>query len=350
MEIRVYDKELNFLGVIENQKSLIWTRRYFEPGEFELHTPYTDRNEKMLRPGNIITKRGSVEAGVIEDVMNEDGGMEGSELTRKGRFLSSYMSRRLIKQTINYKGTIEGAMKELLSRVQQDNPLPGVEIGEMIETKETIEFQATMKELLEYETKLAKAGAVGYRFRPDFKRKKIIFEIYKGKDRTTKQKENKRVVFSEGYENLNQATYTYNDQTHKTKAIVGGKGEGTERIYVEIGEGEGLDLKELFVDAKDISDEGMTQEEYLAALRQRGEEKLRENEINETMECTADPNINFRYKEDYNLGDIVTMKKKAWGITMHERITEIREIYENGGMSVEITTGNQLPEKMNWEE
>ena len=96
MEVRIYDRDLNFKGVIENHTSLIWTRKYYEPGNFEIHAPITEQNLRLLAKGNIISKRGSSEAGVIEDIENEESDLK-NEITAKGRFLSSYMDRRLIK-------------------------------------------------------------------------------------------------------------------------------------------------------------------------------------------------------------------------------------------------------------
>ena len=56
------------------------------------------------------------------------------------------------------------------------------------------------------------------------------------------------------------------------------------------------------------------------------------------------PEVNFKYKRDYDLGDIVTVNKKAWGIKMEKRITEIQEVYENGGFQIVPTFGNPLPD------
>lgn len=344
MEARIYDRDLNFKGIIENHTSLIWTRKYFEPGNFEIHAPITDGNLQLLKKGNIISKRGSAEAGVIEDLENEESDIK-NEITAKGRFLSAYMDRRLIKSTVNFSGKIEIAMRQLLTGA---TAIPLVELGALNDFSEKVEFQATMKNLMQYETKLARAGAIGYRFRPDFRNKKIFFETYKGADRTTTQGINSRVIFSESYNNLNNVIYKYNDQQYRTKAIVGGEGEGAARVYVEVGGGEGLDLRELFVDAKDIQSEGLTAAEYRAALTQRGREALATNVISESVECETEADINFKYKVHYDLGDIVTVKKKKWGIVLNQRITELQEVYEYGGMYVVPTMGDALPEKIDW--
>ena len=346
MEVRIYGRDLYRKGQIENQTSLIWTRKFYEPGTFELHAPITDENLYLLQKDNIIGKKGSAEAGIIEDIEKEESDIK-NEITVKGRFLSSYMDRRLIKKTVNFSGKTEVAMRQLYSGVV---PLPLVELGNLNGFPESVEFQVTMKNLLTYESKLSRAGAIGFRFRPDFRERKIVFETYQGKDRTFNQHENNRVIFSESYNNLNNAIYRYNNQNLKTFAIVGGQGEGDARTYYELGGGEGYDLREIFVDAKDINPDGLTAAQYKAALLQRAQEALNDAIASETLESETDAAINFVYKEDYDLGDIVTVRKKKWNLYMNQRITELSEVYEYGGMTVVPTFGDSLPEKIKWDE
>lgn len=346
MEVRIYGRDLYRKGQIENQTSLIWTRKFYEPGTFELHAPITDENLYLLQKDNIIGKKGSAEAGIIEDIEKEESDIK-NEIAVKGRFLSSYMDRRLIKKTVNFSGKTEVAMRQLYSGVV---PLPLVELGNLNGFPESVEFQVTMKNLLTYESKLSRAGAIGFRFRPDFRERKIVFETYQGKDRTFNQHENNRVIFSESYNNLNNAIYRYNNQNLKTFAIVGGQGEGDARTYYELGGGEGYDLREIFVDAKDINPDGLTAAQYKAALLQRAQEALNDAIASETLESETDAAINFVYKEDYDLGDIVTVRKKKWNLYMNQRITELSEVYEYGGMTVVPTFGDPLPEKIKWDE
>ena len=51
----------------------------------------------------------------------------------------------------------------------------------------------------------------------------------------------------------------------------------------------------------------------------------------------------FEYKKDWDLGDIVTVQNRKWGITLNTRITEITEIYEPDGFKLEATFGNAIP-------
>lgn len=347
MEIRIYDSNLDLQGIIENQTSLIWNRKYSEAGTFELHVPITDSNRKLIKINNLVYVMGSMEAGVIEYiVMTEEPNK--NEITVSGRFLESYMDRRITKQTKTYEGKVEEIMHEMI--FEDTAPIPLLEPGELNGFNDTVTFQATYKNLLTYIQKLSKQSNIGFRFRPDFNNKKIIFETYKGLDHSISQGVTNRVIFSESYENLNKASYTENNQNLRTKIYVGGKGEGEERTVVEVGGGIGLQLRELFYSANDITSDGLSDEEYLAALRQRGYEQLEKNSYVKSFECETEPTINFIYKTNYDLGDVVTVKKKSWEITTDLRITALQEIYEYGSLKVVPTLGTPLPESIDWED
>ena len=349
MEIRVYSRDLRFQGVSENQTSVVWTRKYFEAGEFEIHTPITPNNVTLYRMGNLVWLQGAVEAGVIEDLKYDETPTTNSMIV-KGRFLESYMDRRIIHQTVNFTGRTEVAMRQLLSGIEY--AIPYVELGSLKGYTDTISFQCTWKELLKFESKLAMASNLGFRFKPDFNAKKIYFEVYKGLDRTRSQHVRSFTEFSDDFDNLNSATYTINDQLEKTVAYVAGEGEGAARRIVIVGDttGIGYDRRELFVDAKDISSEDITDAEYVAALTQRGYDKLNENTASNSLECVTVPLGNFNYKVDYDLGDVVTTRKTNWGVGQNLRITEIQEVYEHGAMQVVPTLGNPLPTTLSTED
>lgn len=348
MTIRIYDPSFNFQGVVENHTSLIWTRRYFETGEFELHAPITPDNLNLLMLGNIVWKRGALEAGVIEDVTLAQNSLQ-NQIIAKGRFLESYMDRRLIRPTFTFDGYVEVAMRTILSNAVS---IPLVQLGTLNNFPETVEFQATYKNLLDYEVKLSKYSNIGFRFRPDFTNKTITFETYKGLDKTMSQHARNRVIFSEKFNNITEASYSENDQIYKNVCYVGGEGEGSDRVYVTVGDDTltGLERREVFLSASDISSEGLTTTEYQNLLKQRGNNLLAEDIFSQVFECSTEANGNFVYKTDYDLGDIVTVRKASWGVETDLRITEVTEVYEFGAMVVTPTFGTKLPETIDWED
>ena len=346
MEIHVYDRNLKRLGTIENHTSLQWHRKYYECGTFELHTPVTTENLNLLKPGNIITIREKKEAAVIRGDQTEEESTLVNEIVRNGYFLPIYFNDRLTGPLFNFSGTVEDAMRFMINRTQ---PIPLLQITDPIGDETQIIFQATYKNLLTYLGKLARYAEVGLRVVPDFKSKTMTFETYKGIDRTQAQGENPRVVFSEAYNNLNQAKHNYSDGTMKTKIVVGGTGDGLDRVYVTVGGGTGFDLREEFLDAKDVNKDELTDAEYIEALRTRGMEYLAEHGTIENFEAEAEEDVNFTYEKDYDLGDIVTVKKKKWNTAQNLRITELCEVYEYGGMYVVPTFGDALPTTIKWD-
>lgn len=347
MEIRVYNAALDLLGVLENQTSLLWFRTFFGPGSFELHAPVTGDNIRMLAVGNLVTMHGQADAGVIEDVEYEETSIK-NEITAKGRFLSAYMGYRIIRGTVNLDTTIELAMRQLLSDAV---PIPLVELGELHGFAARVSGQVVNKNLLSFMTKLAKAGNIGYRFRPDFRNKKIIFETYEGVDRSAGQALNNRVIFSEKYDNINRAGYRANDQSFANVAYVTGTDVNGEEITLVVGDtaSAGLERREIYVDGSGVSASGLTDAEFRAALRQEAQNTLNAHAFCEAFSCDTNAQGNFAYRRNYDLGDIVTIKKDSWGMQRTLRITELQETYEYGSMTVTPVFGTPLPTAIDWE-
>lgn len=348
MEIRIYNPQMEFLGVIENQKSLLWNRTFNDAGDFQLIAPVTDYVISILQRGNLVWKRGAADAGVIESRVIREA-YDTHEITVSGRFLTTYMDRRLVRPMFNFSGLAEVAMRTLLSNAAA---IPLVQLETINNYAETIEFQATYKKLLSTVQKVAKASNFGFRFRPNFTAKTITFEIYKGVDRSFGQSDNPRVVFSDDFANLNKAVYEENDEIYSNVCYVGGQGEGSDRVYVTAGDDTitGLERREMFVNGSDISNEDLTTAQYEAALVQRGIDTLGDHAVFQTAECEVIPSGNFEYLTDYDVGDIVSVIKTDWGLKENLRITRISEVYENGTMTIMPTFGTPLPMKVNWED
>lgn len=118
----------------------------------------------------------------------------------------------------------------------------------------------------------------------------------------------------------------------KNVALVGGEGEGLERKLRSVGTVSGLDRREVFVDASSAKDEGDLVD-YFDALINEGKAKLSEMTATAKFEAEIDNNF-YSYKDDYDLGDIVTIKNK-YGVTINARIIEIIETWDNSGYTIE---------------
>lgn len=352
MELRIYDDGLNLVGITENQNSIIWNRKYYEVGNFTIEAPIDANNINIFKIGNVVWFHGAKEAGVIESVLLTKT-KDFDKIVIEGRFLESYMDRRIVWGTLTYSGSnvVDVMWDVLYTQTRGNREIPLLFRGDVPQTNGGIvTMQTSHKNVLTLEERLARSSALGYRFRPDFSEKKIYFDVYSGVDHSSSQQERSQVVFSEEFANLLEATYQESDQLLKTVARVGGEGEGSSRQFVVAGNDNlsGLARREMFVDADDISSEEMTPAEYTQALLRRGTDKMQENRYSSMFEAVANPYGNFTYKVDYDLGDIVTIKKKMWGVSDHKRLTEVTETYANGATMIVPVFGDPLPETIDW--
>ena len=273
-ELYVYDRDLNFKGVIDVYISLRWRRKYFEAGEFELHLQATKYNIELLKKDNIIVRENSQESGYvksIEIIESEDT----TELIIIGKFLSHLLYRRIIKKRINFTGKILEGMRNVLKHMR---PFSKLEIEDSNIDSEIINFQCTYKNVYNYIVKLSKASNTGFRIGVDIKNKKYKFQNFCGVDRTVNQNLNSSFEFSEEYSNVNKADYLLDSSSTCNYVLVGGKGEGDDRILVEIDNTINLhdfDIIEVFVDAKNEDQGNLSESEYIIFLKEKGNEYIR---------------------------------------------------------------------------
>lgn len=341
VEVRIYNPELELRGVIDEFSSLIWIRRYQTPGEFELRTPYAAESKNLLIPENIVQKFDGdevVEAGVIENLqMNKD------QIVVKGRFLESYLERRLIKETQYYTGNAEDSLRRIVSSMV---PIPLLTLGADRGLSERLEFQATYKTVLSIVQKVCKGTTLGFRIRPDFSSRNLYFEVYKGVDRTSSAAA--KVIFSEKYDNLLNEVYTYDSTNYRTKVFVTQLVNDVRTAY-SVGGGSGLGLREVHA-ATQVDTNGRTAEEIRQSMERQGQRVLEARTINESFTFSTDADSPFKYRTDYDIGDLTHVKHIAWNIDLALRIMEIEEDYEGGGREIILTCGSPLPEYIDFEE
>lgn len=348
MELYIFDRDLNFQGILESYFSLRWVRRYSKCGELELHCNLTPETLNLLKKGNIIWKRDDIEAGYIE-YRNLRQDVEGKEvLVIKGKFLTGYLNRRIIWGIENIDSTSELAIRGLIDKhsinpIDINRKINLLKLGDIKNYTQNINYQVSYKNLLEETESIAATSELGIRTLIDVVNKQIVFDIYEGLNRTASQTVNSHAIFSKEFENVLEQKYTDSLNNYRNTVLIAGEGEGTERELVAIESGQDLDRFEMFVDARDLQKERRTTQQYIELLENRGNIKLGERKEIKTFDSKINLRSNLIYKKDFNLGDIVTCTSKKWGITIDTRITEIEEVYEESGKQVNVTFGNNIP-------
>ena len=352
MELYIFDRTLNFKGIIDSFTSLRWVRRYFKSGEFELQCAMTPEILSLLARESIIYKKGDTEAGFIE-YRNLKQDAEGKELlVIKGKFLTSYLNRRIIWGTEILNITSEVAMRTLVNKngiapLDPNRIIPNLILDDLTNFTNTVDYQVSYANLLAEIENLSSISNLGFKINFDNTNKKLIFDVYKGLDRSVNQSVNPRCIFSKEYENILEQGYVDSLNNYRNLALVGGIGEGTARKLATVGSGSGLDRFEVFNDQKGLSNEidsvVMSDADYNNLLIGKGNETLAETKEIQTFDSKVNLQSNLKYKVDFDLGDIVTYLSKKWGLTLDSRITEIEEVYEDAGPQINITFGNNIP-------
>lgn len=136
------------------------------------------------------------------------------------------------------------------------------------------------------------------------------------------------LIFSPDYDNILDTQYVESDANLKNVAYIGGEGEGSYRKYTRVGQVVGLNRREMFVDARDITTKvqgraDLTRNQYIAALCARGSKKLNENRLVTAFDGTVDTTSSgLTYGVDYKLGDVVAIQNE-YGITGNAIINEM---------------------------
>ena len=367
MEATILNKEFESVAILDNYKSFIWTDRYNEAGDFEIHIPINNVIPEYLQNGYYVWSPESEHLMIMENFKIESAIDEGTYLVVSGRSLESILDRRivwtrtLIQGPVNSQGyrdfpNLQDAIERLLNEnainttavrkipglkfEKTDDPrITALTFGAQIEVTEddgaggvqyyTVGAQYHGDNLYDIIVKLCQEKYIGFKITLN-EDNEFVFKLYAGTDHsygtdTKPQNDNDFVVFSKDFDNLLNTSYLMSTQKWKNVTLIGGEKEkdpqtGVEKSQVLVewnNEGyAGLDRREIFTDATSKSmekeDENgdmviMSVEEYKAILKRAGIDTLMENEIQKVFDGEADTTSMFQYgiDKDFYMGDIV---------------------------------------------
>lgn len=345
MDLYLLNSNYEKIAVIDNYQSIIWTLRYFTPGDFELYTPARPELLQMLQVDYMLVRDFDCigdeyhNVMLIRNIEIQSDAETGDNLIVTGQCLKSIVARRIVAEQTNLDGTVTSCIRTLITEniinpEDTDRAINNFTLGtDSVNNPPSMKMQITGDNLAQA---IAEIGATyGYGWDVFIKAGNLVFYIYEGADRSFNQNTNPHVVFSTEYDNLLSSNYKENRDNYANVAIVAGEGEGTARKKATVGTASGLDRIEIWVDERNTSsnDGEITPTEYMNLLEAAGEEKLAETEI--TTEFTGEiiPDVNFIFGVNYYLGDIVQIEND-YGISKAARITEIIASKDENGENV----------------
>lgn len=359
-------RQFELLNEIDRYSSLQITRSWHGIGSIELRINRYIRGANDLQRGKIIFPHNQLHKGYVirhREIELDENGKASENWIIRALPLKSWLAQRLTyppEHTAydNKQGDAETVMQHYVANnvirpADVDRTLPDVVLADNLNRGPNVSWQSRYKNLADELEKIGLVSGMGWNIEIDTVNEKYVFKVLEGRDLTVNQSNLPPAIFSPEFNTLGQLSYTESDLNYRNFAVVGGQGEGIERRIVTVGDSAGFERFELFVDARDVEEEtqGENDEEptprpeqdIIDDLINRGEHALTEYEQEIYVEGQALTKSRLEYEKDYDLGDIVTLQNKDWGITMDARITGVTEIYEPSGKKVELIFGNDKP-------
>ena len=185
MEIYIFRRDRSLLGAVEAFEYLRWTRRYSHCGSFELKAIATPENTELLRLGHYLWNMAGDLSECVEQLMNN----------------------------------------HLIASKDPARHIPGI-IFSSPTLDVPIRTQTSHRNLLDVATGLCDASEVGLKTVFDPNGGPLHVCLYLGGVT--------QAVFSKEYENVIDQVYTTSLLDYANTALIGGEGEGSERIFVDI--------------------------------------------------------------------------------------------------------------------
>lgn len=379
MNLWILNSEFEQIGLVDDYKSLIWSKRYTELGDCEVYISANDRTIELLQKGNYIVRDDDDMICRINTVELDTDAEKGDFLIATGTDCRIILNQRVIWTQTTFKGTAEDFIRKIInenviSPSLTRRKISNFKLGTKKGFTDTLEIQSAFEYVFDKIKDLC--NTYNYGSKVTYDGTDFTFDLYKGVDRSIEQTDNDVVIFSPDFENLISTKYKSDSSDIKTAALVAGVGEGTNRVTKEVNGGSGLNRFELYVDAKDVSNEiayedlvatypngsiveenavvyyvvnnikiailnhidtpttgTLLEQPYQVLLNQKGVESLAEVKTVVSFEGEVEPFHSFKYGEDYFLGDIVTVQNE-YGISSNARITEVIENDDENGYSI----------------
>lgn len=351
-DVYVLNQDFTIAGVIDEYVSLIWRPSYSDIGDFELYMGATDKAVQLLQEDRYLVRSSDISVvdgvttyrnvmiiknfQIITDVEN------GDFFNVTGKELKFLLNQRIVWRQTNLTSTAEAGIRQLVTEnaiapTDAKRVIPSLELAAAAGISDAINKQVTGEKL--DKSIIDICNTYNYGWDIYISGGALILEVYQGLDRSYGQSERPYVIFSDDFENLYNTDYQLTTEEYANTALIGGEGEGLDRIYSTVGaNNSGLDRYETFVDARDISQNKGNEDEipaatYLSLLDERGLETLATLSVTEGFSGEVLSDVAFKYGVDFFLGDTVTVINK-YGISKNVKVLSAIESEDETGATL----------------
>lgn len=325
--IKVYSGT-DIVGEIDDFIFMRWENSWWGMDQFEFKiNKFADHNS-LLGENTIIQWNGH--QGIIEDIIHVQAATEKDDIyTYRGTNYGLFHKR------IAYYGTNSGtgydrqntfaetAMKHYVDynciSVDTHRQVPNLTLEANLNRGATVDYRARYQFISEILQEIGEFSGLGWEV------SNYVFKVLQGLDRSVSQTSNSAVILRSEFGNVESYTYQKIASKQSNSFYIGDATTGKDRTISVYGSYDGLERKEMFVDAPDCS----TAQQRL----DKGQAMATEYSSTHSISLNYLPCM-FIYGTDFNLGDIVTYS--GADVVGDFRIIEAVEESLNGKLDVKL--------------
>lgn len=344
---------------ITKYQSFIWKPAYQETGSFEIvcDVSYFDffQNDFILE-----YPRDRNHFGIIQFV-NKLREKDVSKLIIKGKMVSDVLSWRVAID--QYEATNKSSTYILEDLINYNFISPANEKRKMdnliISSKDSTSLLDYTCEkganVLEELLKICKTTGEGLRV-SDKLNGKLNVEIYSGVDRTYSQSANKRIILEQSKGTLKDIDFSIDTENYVNYGYIIGDndsatGKPVETTYFEDVEQTGWGRREEYFSLTYISKTIQTEDQtveietpyYINMLKNECKSQMENLKVQKLLNCEMNLNSRFKYREDFNLGDIITVRDEETGYSTDVRLINVIESIGSDGEDISVILGDKSP-------
>lgn len=332
MNVFALDKDLNLVAIGLPYDNLQWNRRYYTFGTFEMQI-----SKDVYDPSwKYIGSDERDELGMVQKTVPQD-----DLVLISGFFCEKMLDMRAIYPKYSPTATLP-AWKLCKGMLDSYKAGLSIEWGGDTSVTDGIYAEAVDDHLGEKMYSILETIEASYKVRLDRDTGKLLFDVWKGKDRTQSQRDNPWQVFSKEFGNVKEDTVSIDESDWYNYAIVpcDADEDGVERevLYVDLTNGE--PRRDIVIDMRSSSvSDDQTMAQWREAVRQEATEQLMEHVKVEDIDIEVLTDTG--YMTDYDLGDKCDVVLTDIDRKMESRIIEVLEVFKPEGHEITIGLGNK---------
>lgn len=345
--VLLLDNAHTLVGIIGDFQQLTWQHSLWGPGSAHLTFPRQSQWAKQIADGWVLIPPDEDNLAYIvrQLVLSLEGSSEGNldvmapgigtMLGNPGRIVVPASGSHDEQNDV----AAESAMKHYVTNhvgngAAAARQLPKFTVAADQGRGDIVTYHARFESVQEVVSDISKAGGLGWEITYNRANDEFVFDVIMGTDRTAS------VFFDLEFESILRLEWLRSQVNQITFAYVGGDGEGDTRLLEEVwiaeSEPAGFDRIETFLDDNATS---------TAALHDAGKAYLADNHLEDTVEVQINPRGSFRYRRDFHLGDLVTVRNTEFNLTAAARVVEVESTIQSPSVvpQVVVSLGNPWP-------